>query len=123
VGVLTGAVYEWKAHSVLFLKAAIGVDEGKEKLAKLLESGREGEAWQWNGFSDLEKSVLQYTKESTLAVTVCEEVFARTRELLGDDQKIMELQITVGAYNMVSRFLVGLDVTESNGGDMVVPEN
>jgi hypothetical protein len=41
--------------------------------------------------------------------------------LFGEDQKIMELQLTIGAYNMVSRFLVGLDVTENNGGTMEMP--
>ena len=38
------------------------------------------------------------------------------------DQQVMELTITVGAYNMVSRFLVALDVTESNGKELKMPE-
>jgi alkylhydroperoxidase family enzyme len=112
IAVFTGAVYEWKAHSVLALKAGVSA----EKLEKLLVKERE-----WAGFDDLERAVLEYTEESTVKVAVSDEVFKRTRELFGEDQKIMELQITIGAYNMVSRFLVGLDVTENNGGKMEVP--
>jgi alkylhydroperoxidase family enzyme len=97
---------------VLALKAGVS----SEKLEKLLAKERG-----WEGFADLERAVLEYTEESTVKVSVSEEVFQRTRELLGEDQKIMELQITIGAYNMVSRFLVGLDVTENNGGTMEVP--
>ena len=37
------------------------------------------------------------------------------------EQQIMELTMTVAAYNMVSRFLVGLDVTESNGKELQMP--
>nr|OQO24409.1 hypothetical protein B0A51_08628 [Rachicladosporium sp. CCFEE 5018] len=109
IAVLTNAVYEWKAHSALAVKAGVS----REKLERLLK--------EWDGYSELERAVLEYTEDSTVKVVVSDEVFERTRRLLGSDQKIMELQITVGAYNMVSRFLVGLDVTESNGGEMVVP--
>jgi len=112
IAVLTGAVYEWKAHAVLALKAGVSA----EKLEKVLAKERG-----WEGFDEVEKAVLEYTEESTVRVSVSEGVFERTREVLGEDRKIMELQITIGAYNMVSRFLVGLDVTENNGGTMEVP--
>jgi alkylhydroperoxidase family enzyme len=112
IAVLTGAVYEWKAHSVLALKAGVSAEKLEKVLAK--EKG-------WEGFDELEKAVLEYTEESTVKISVSDEVFRRTRSLLGEDQKIMELQITIGAYNMVSRFLVGLDVTENNRGTMEVP--
>ncbi|KAK6435106.1 hypothetical protein LTR95_008705 [Oleoguttula sp. CCFEE 5521] len=112
IAVLTNAVYEWKAHSALAVKAGVS----SEKLERLLKRDRE-----WDGYSELERAVLEYTEESTVRVAVSDGVFEKTRRLLGSDQKIMELQITIGAYNMVSRFLVGLDVTESNGGEMVVP--
>ncbi|KAL1588258.1 hypothetical protein WHR41_02776 [Cladosporium halotolerans] len=112
IAVLTNAVYEWKAHAVLALKAGVS----PEKLEKVLAKERA-----WEGFNELEKAVLEYTEESTVKVAVSDEIFERTRLLLGEDQKIMELQITIGAYNMVSRFLVGLDVTENNGGKMEVP--
>jgi alkylhydroperoxidase family enzyme len=112
IAVLTGAVYEWKAHSVLALKAGVSAEKLEKVLAK--EKG-------WEGFDELENAVLEYTEESTVKISVSDEVFRRTRSLLGEDQKIMELQITIGAYNMVSRFLVGLDVTENNRGTMEVP--
>jgi alkylhydroperoxidase family enzyme len=112
IAVLTGAVYEWKAHAVLALKAGVSA----EKLEKVLAKDKT-----WEGFDEVERAVLEYTEESTVKVSVSEGVFERTREVLGEDQKVMELQITIGAYNMVSRFLVGLDVTENNGGTMEVP--
>lgn len=112
IAVLTNAVYEWKAHAVLALKAGVS----SEKLEKVLAKDRN-----WEGFDDLEKAVLEYTEESTVKVAVSDEVFEKARRLFGEDQKVMELQITIGAYNMVSRFLVGLDVTENNGGKMEVP--
>lgn len=126
IAVLTNAVYEWKAHSVLALKGGVS----REQLAKLLETsqsqrGKDGKGrkvWEWEGFGEVERAVLVFTEQSTLDVAVEERVFAEARRVLGSDQKVVELQITVGAYNMVSRFLVGLDVTESNGGVMVVPE-
>jgi alkylhydroperoxidase family enzyme len=94
------------------LKAGVSAEKLEKVLAK-----KKG----WEGFDELEKAVLEYTEESTVKISVSDEVFRRTRSLLGEDQKIMELQITIGAYNMVSRFLVGLDVTENNRGTMEVP--
>lgn len=126
IAVLTNAVYEWKAHSVLALKGGVS----QEKLAKLLETSREKrgmdgsgkKVWEWEGFEEVERAVLEFTEQSTLDVAVEDKAFEEARRLLGTDQKVVELQITIGTYNMVSRFLVGLDVTENNGGKMVVPE-
>lgn len=111
VAVLTGAVYEWKSHSVLALRAGVSAD----KLERLLR----GETRQ--GFDELEVAVLDFTKDSTIRVEVRDAVFHHLKTLLGSDKRVMELVMTVAAYNMVSRFLVGLDVTESNGGRMEVP--
>lgn len=113
VGVLTNAPYEWKAHSALALKAGVSL----AKLEKLLERDRA-----WSGFSEEEQAVLAYTEQSTLSVHINDDVFQRVKEVLGDDQKVMELSITVGAYNMVSRFLVSLDVTESNSKSLELPK-
>ena len=113
VAALTGAVYEWKAHSALAPKAGVS----PEKLAKILSKEVEDAV-----FDETEKAVLAFTGQSTTKVAVDDAVFQKARECLGDDQKVMELTITVGGYNMVSRFLVGLDVTENNASKMLVPE-
>ncbi|QIW96635.1 hypothetical protein AMS68_002153 [Peltaster fructicola] len=91
VGVLTNATYEWTAHSALAVKAGVTL----EKLEKLLQRERT-----WSGFSDEERAVLEFTEQSTLQVRVNDAVFERVKTLLGSDQKIMELSITIGAYNM-----------------------
>lgn len=59
-------------------------------------------------------AVLSYTDYSTLAVEVPDEVFAIMKETF-NDREIVEITATIGAYNCVSRFLVALDVSESNG--------
>lgn len=64
--------------------------------------------------------MLEFTYHSTEEIKVPDQVIAKLKELF-TDQQIMELTITVGAYNMVSRFLVALDVTESNGKRMEMP--
>lgn len=70
--------------------------------------------------SEDEKDVLRFTEQSTKHVNVEEELVERLKGKF-THQQVMELMITVAGYNMVSRFLVGLDVTESNGKEMVMP--
>jgi len=50
-------------------------------------------------------------------VNVDEGVFRRLRGLFSE-QEVVEITATVAAYNCVSRFLVALDVGESNGKDI-----
>lgn len=59
-------------------------------------------------------AVLSYTDYMTLAVEVPDQVFAIMKEIF-NEREIVEMTATIGAYNCVSRFLVALDVSESNG--------
>jgi alkylhydroperoxidase family enzyme len=113
VAVLNGAVYEWTAHAPLALKAGVSRDALEAVLKEDVKNG--------GALSEEERDVLEFTRQSTREIVVQEEVM---RKLKGryTDRQVMELTITVGAYNMVSRFLVGLDVTESNGKSMKMPE-
>lgn len=122
---LNGAVYEWTAHSKIYLAA----DGGRREVLKaLLElkgrsvDGNSSSKGDDGGFllSEDEKDVLRFTEQSTKHVNVEEELVERLKGKF-TDQQVMELMITVAGYNMVSRFLVGLDVTESNGKEMVMP--
>lgn len=122
---LNGAVYEWTAHSKIYLAA----DGGRREVLKaLLElkgksvDGNSSSSGHDGGFllSEDEKDVLRFTEQSTKHVNVDEELVERLKGKF-TDQQVMELMITVAGYNMVSRFLVGLDVTESNGKEMVMP--
>jgi len=112
VAVLNSATYEWTAHAPLALKA------GASRQA--LEATLKGDVKNEKALSEDERLVLAFTRQSTKDIKVDDELFGKLRERF-TDQQVMELTITVGGYNMVSRFLVGLDVTESNGKEMVMP--
>jgi len=59
-------------------------------------------------------AVLHYTDAMTKNVKVPDEVFAELKKNTSSDKEIVELTATIGAYNLVSRFLVALDVGEKN---------
>lgn len=126
---LNGAVYEWTAHSKIYLAADGGRREVLEALLELKGRSVDGNSSSSSGdddgglgavLSEDEKDVLRFTEQSTKHVNVEEELVERLKGKF-TDQQVMELMITVAGYNMVSRFLVGLDVTESNGKEMVMP--
>ncbi|WP_028922615.1 carboxymuconolactone decarboxylase family protein [Pseudonocardia acaciae] len=104
VAALNGADYEWQAHepeglaegltaeqiAVLRIPAPPDVD-ADEVLGERLRLARD------------------YTDAMTKDVQVPDELFDKLREHF-DDRRIVELTATVGAYNLVSRFLVALQV-------------
>lgn len=130
IAVLNGAVYEWTAHSKIYLAADGGRREVLEALLELKGRSVDGNSSSSSSgdddgglgavLSEDEKDVLRFTEQSTKHVNVDEELVERLKGKF-TDQQVMELMITVAGYNMVSRFLVGLDVTESNGKEMVMP--
>ncbi|MFI9386652.1 carboxymuconolactone decarboxylase family protein [Kutzneria sp. NPDC052558] len=96
---LNGADYEWQAHEPAARKAGVSVGQ----LAALRRGGDLSE------LDDRQRAALAYADAMTEQVTVSSEVFAA----LGShftDQQIVELTGTVAAYNMVSRFLVALEI-------------
>lgn len=95
IAVLNRAPYEWAAHEPL-----AGLDEAR--LAALRTGDRAP-------FDRRERAVLAYTDAMTRDVEVSPEVFAAVREFFGDAE-LVELTGTIAAYNMVSRFLVALEV-------------
>ena len=114
VAVLNGASYEWKAH------APIALDAGLKRNA--LEVILKGEAGNWDLdiLNEEQIDVLEFTRQSTRDIKVDTELIERLKRSLSERQ-VVELAMTVASYNMVSRFLVGLDITESNGTVMVMP--
>ena len=99
VAVLNGAPYEAEQHAPIALRE--GVSQGK--LDALGE-------WQGSDlFTARERAVLAYTDAMTRQIQVPDEVFAAVRKEF-DDRLLVELTATVGAYNMVSRFLEALAV-------------
>jgi AhpD family alkylhydroperoxidase len=112
VAVLNGADYEWDQHAPEWLRAGAT----REQLAALSASGGmlEGDV---TVFDAVEKSVLQLTFEMTRNVRVSEPTFERVRRALNNDERqVVELVGVIATYNMVSRFLVALEIDLEKSG-------
>ncbi|MGH2364207.1 MAG: carboxymuconolactone decarboxylase family protein [Chloroflexota bacterium] len=99
VASITQADYEWRAH------ARLAKQEGcsDEQLAALPN---------WRGtqlFDARQQAVLGYAERMTREVQVDDETFAAVRRHFNPRQ-VLELTVTIGAYNMVSRLLVAMQV-------------
>jgi alkylhydroperoxidase family enzyme len=104
VAVLNGAEYEFFHHAPEFLKA--GGTQAQVNAMHDVESA----AGNLKLFDDAERAALSMSLEMTRSVTVNEETFAKALKALGSQQHVIELIAVIAAYNMVSRFLVALDV-------------
>lgn len=62
---------------------------------------------------DEEWATLRYADAMTREVTVPQSLFDEVRKLFSE-QEVVEITATVASYNLVSRFLVALDVGEQN---------
>jgi 4-carboxymuconolactone decarboxylase len=110
VGHLNNAAYEWDAH--LPVARREGLPE--EIIAKLRED---------DGLTGREPhdAVLSFVDAMTRDVSVPDGIFEGLHRHFGD-ALIAELTATVAAYNMVSRFLVALDVQTSDRHVLPAPE-
>ncbi|KAG9252019.1 AhpD-like protein [Emericellopsis atlantica] len=111
VAVCNRAWYEWKHHAPLAVAAGVS-QQGME--AVKVEERLEGDVKEGSDLSEKQWAVLVYADEMTRDVHVKEATFERLKGLF-TDQEITEITATVACYNMVSRFLVALDVGERNG--------
>jgi len=111
IAVLNEAPYEWLAHSPLARAGGIS----KEVLEALVETPAKGQ--KADVFSEKQWAVLRYTDIMTKDVKVPDEVFGNLRSHFSD-QEVLEITAVVATYNMVSRFLVALDVGEKNSADI-----
>lgn len=99
VAVINGAPYEAEQHAPIALKE--GVTQAQlDDLNKWAESDK---------FDAMQRAVLAYTDAMTKNIQVPADVFANVKALFSD-RHIVELTATVGAYNMVSRFLEALQI-------------
>jgi AhpD family alkylhydroperoxidase len=104
VAVLNGADYEL-AHHVPELLRAGGTARQVEALKALKFGPAAGDV-----FDPTELAVLRLTFEMTRNVKVSDAAFADVRSQLSDDRQVVELVGAIATYNMVSRFLVALEV-------------
>jgi len=99
IAVLNGAPYEAEQH------APIALREGVSQLQL-----DDLDDWQHSkNYDATQRAVLAYTDAMTKDIHVSPEVFAAVKAVL-TDRLLVELTATVGAYNMVSRFLEALQI-------------
>jgi AhpD family alkylhydroperoxidase len=104
IAVLNGADYELAQHTPEFLRAG-GTAAQVEALAQFGKVAEDSVV-----FDAVERAVLQLTLEMTRDVKVSDATFERIQWALNDTQQIVELVGVIATYNMVSRFLVALQV-------------
>jgi len=99
IAMLNRAEFEWKAHYPLYLSA--GGTQAKGDALRLIEIA--------DIFDEKDATLLALADQSTRAVAVDPAVIERLKTLFGEVQTV-EAVATAAAYNMVSRFLVALDI-------------
>jgi AhpD family alkylhydroperoxidase len=99
IAILNGAPYEAEQHAPIALREGVT----QVQLDDL-------EHWQQSkNYDATQRAVLAYTDAMTKEIHVSPEVFAVVKAVL-TDRLLVELTATVGAYNMVSRFLEALQI-------------
>ena len=99
IAILNGAPYEAEQHAPIALREGVS----QVQLDELAE-------WQQSkSYDATQRAVLAYTDAMTKDIHVSPEVFAAVKAVL-TDRLLVELTATVGAYNMVSRFLEALQI-------------
>jgi AhpD family alkylhydroperoxidase len=104
IAVLNGAHYELEQHAPELLRAGATVAQ----VAALARFGSEAE--DTANFDATEQAVLRLTLEMTRNVQVSDTTFERVQSALSDTRHVVELVGVIATYNMVSRFLVALQV-------------
>ena len=104
VGILNRANYEVQQHAPAFIDAGGSAD----RLEALRDPDRA--AADAALFTATERAALSLTIAMTRDVTVPPAVLGSVRELLGSNKALVELVGVIATYNMVSRFLVALEV-------------
>ncbi|MBU3631170.1 carboxymuconolactone decarboxylase family protein [Polynucleobacter sp. AP-Melu-500A-A1] len=103
VAVLNGAEYEFFHHAPPFKKAG-GTEEQVQALRLIGQT-----SFLRSLFTQLENDAVDLTYQMTRNVQVDPQLMGRLQKELGSTDTV-ELVTVVAAYNMVSRFLIALDV-------------
>jgi alkylhydroperoxidase family enzyme len=99
IAIINKADYEKRSHIPHARQAGLS-DAQIEAL-----SGWENSA----AFDAADRAVLAYTDAMTRDVQVPDSVFSAVRNVF-DDRQLTELTVTIAAYNLVSRFLIALQI-------------
>jgi 4-carboxymuconolactone decarboxylase len=109
VAARNSAEFEWQAHEPVARQAGLGDDQIAAIGLGGAGSGPGADSGARAGLSPAQWAALAYADAMTMHVTVPEEIFQAVRAHF-DDRQVLELTVTVAAYNMVSRVLVALEV-------------
>ncbi|RVX73556.1 hypothetical protein B0A52_02444 [Exophiala mesophila] len=101
------AWFEVNAHGPILLKAP-GFTQEKLDVVQQLHPKSKG------ALDDRQWAVLRFADAMTREVKVPQSLFDEVKAAGFSEQEIVELTATVASYNLVSRFLVALDVGEQN---------
>jgi len=105
IAVLNDAEYEWMQHAPVFL--AEGGTQSQLDALRAIDSAATRDE-----FDTAERAVLKLTIEMTRNVKVSDATFAATQAVLANHQQVAEIVGVIATYNMVSRYLVALGVSE-----------
>lgn len=100
VAVLNRAAFEFDAHAPIAEREGVST----QKIDGLRQAGLS------DVFDEQERLVLRLTDAMTRDIEVPDELMASLKRLY-EPKALVELVATVAAYNMVSRFLVALNIT------------
>jgi 4-carboxymuconolactone decarboxylase len=112
IAVLNGADYEWRAHEPVARRHGL-TDAALGALRR--DAAPERQEPEAGVFGPVERAVLAYTDAMTIDVQVAPQIFAAVAALLSP-RELVELTAIAATYNMVSRFLVALDVSGAEYG-------
>ncbi len=108
--------YEWSAHEPPALAAGLE----PEIVAIVKQRTPLDEAGDVPGLGDVERTIIQFTREAVSAERVSAETFAHARELFGD-QGVMDLTGLIGYYNFVNITLKAFDLQLEPGRERLLP--
>ena len=109
--------YEWTAHEPLALTAGL-----EPEIIELVRERRPLEdAGDVPGLGDVERLIIEFTREAISEQRVSSATFARARELLGD-RGVMDLTGLIGYYNFVNITLKSFDVQLAPGREWLLPD-
>jgi 4-carboxymuconolactone decarboxylase len=140
IAVLNEADYEWQAHEPHALRCGVTPakiaavrhrpghqDTDRSRGSNGSNSSRDSHGFHnstgsddSHAFDSAERAVLAYTDAMTRDVTVVPDVYAAVAALL-NPRELVELTATIATYNMVSRFLVALEISPADIAGPVNP--
>ncbi len=109
VAVANSAEYEYFQHAPLYIAA--GASEQQAEALWDLDAAAADDAL----YDATERAVIALTAEMTRNVAVTEDTFAAVEAVFDDPRHVVEIVGVIAAYNMVSRFLVALEVDLEEG--------